>query len=651
MGATRTLTGKPTAKAQNHSGQNEVLLKLWHMVLPWLSWIGLTVIGLLLQLALHFFSGGWLLPYRTWTVLAVVVLGGTITSFDLHLRQHRATVAGRLIGPVTAALAALGLAVFLAAGFTQGLVLAYFLGGLSACVVWDLWLSAGDNRDLAKAFAAKAEPVGMGGAQLVDVRHRRAGPGRRRAVITEAGMQLPDELTVEDVATDIERMEGALRHPPGSWTVTGNREDAGMADVRITDPDVLTRAPVPWPGPSAPSLSVAEPFRMGLRQDSETFEYRLLPSHSAKVVGQSGAGKTMSWAYNLIGEGITRIDYACVAADVAKRHQFLGPLEPALHLPLAVEPEQAVALLEALKRARLARCDYLARKHMTEWRPGCGLTYLDAFFEEAPDILALLDRKQVEELWVSLLRNVRSAGMRVDSSQQSVHHTQVAVVARAQQGNVCFGVADRREAELGLSDTQRERGARPQLWGASFPGMCVVDTVTVPDADKALPVRLYSWGRDSRRIAAHAAEYQAKDRPMDACTMDALLAAPGPSPTSGVRNVGRRHDKARDPDAKPPPHAALAELRAVITAWRDGGKAQCTVRELMGSGVCERAGRSRSWLYGTDGAMSVLEDQGLVKYLGDRPKKRWAILPAPEAPPKPPAWDLLPPEEEDEHDG
>jgi len=636
----RTVSGRPTPSAQHQSGRNEVLIKLWHMVLPWGAWIGLTLTGLVLKLFLLIESGFW---FRAGTVLTVLALGTAVTGFDLHLRWHRAAVVGRLIGPVTAALAALALAAFLIFGFGRVLAMAYFLGGLCACVIWDLWLSAGDNRDLAKAFAAKAEPVGMQGARLFSVRHRRAGSpaGGQRAVVTEAGLQLPDGMVVGEAAEDIERVEAALRHPPGSWTVTSDLGDAGVGNVKITDPQVLLRGPVPWPGPSAPGESIADaPFRLGLRQDSDLFLYRLLPSHSVKVMGQSGSAKSMGYAWNMIAEGVTRRDYAVVAADVAKRRQFLGALEAAMALPLAVEPEDAVELLYALKRARLARCDYLAKRKMTEWERGCGLSYLHALFEETPDILALLDRKQLEDLWVSLQRNVRSAGIRADSSQQSVHHSQGPTVARAQQGHVCFGVADAGQAELGLSETQRQRGARPQLWGASYPGMSVWDTLTIPDADKALPVRLYSWGDGAQAIFEHVQQYaQDRDREVDGCTMDALLAKPGPSPTSTDRPVGGRYDKAGAPPpaAKPAPAQAIALVRDLLWALRDdparprnaAGQAEVTARDLNESGVCQRAGRSRSWLYGPEGAMAVLEDRGVVQYLGDAPVKHWAVCEAP----------------------
>ena len=50
-----------------------------------------------------------------------------------------------------------------------------------------------------------------------------------------------------------------------------------MARVRKTPPDLLTRAPIPWPGPSAPGADMSVPFRLAMLQTGEWFLYPRLP--------------------------------------------------------------------------------------------------------------------------------------------------------------------------------------------------------------------------------------------------------------------------------------------------------------------------------------------------------------------------------------
>jgi hypothetical protein len=53
--------------------------------------------------------------------------------------------------------------------------------------------------------------------------------------------------------------------PPGTMTMTA---DPDRADVTISDPRIM-KNPIPWPGPSRPSASIAEPLRPGVFQDVE----------------------------------------------------------------------------------------------------------------------------------------------------------------------------------------------------------------------------------------------------------------------------------------------------------------------------------------------------------------------------------------------
>ncbi len=53
---------------------------------------------------------------------------------------------------------------------------------------------------------------------------------------------------------------------------------ANQALVRISDPRAI-RKPQPWPGPSKPGGSIADPLQPGIYQDSEVVSYAATGHH------------------------------------------------------------------------------------------------------------------------------------------------------------------------------------------------------------------------------------------------------------------------------------------------------------------------------------------------------------------------------------
>jgi hypothetical protein len=630
---------------QAQHARHDIVERLFHLCLPWAAWIGLLVLALALKLAFT----GLSVP---WPVIITAGSGLGLAWLDHHLRSHRAAVLGRWIGPVTALAATGWLAAIVAAGFSRELLSAWLYLGVPACIGWDVWLAVGDHHDLSRAFIPAAEAAGIGGSRLV--------PVSRNKHVTRAKIQFPrGEVKTAEAAGRVEHLEGAMGFAPGSWALANDRTDAGVADVTITDPRLLDRNPILWPGPSAPGESVSVPFREGLWADGEQMLYDLLPLGHVRGMGCTGSGKTVSWAWNHMAEGMTRHDWACLAADYTKGEQFLGPLRPALHW-LATEPDEVLELLAGVHRVVRARCDYLGKKRIIEWRPGCGLTFLDVWLEETPDIIALLDPSKTASAagkvylreWISDVRASRTAGVAWRQSYQRADHTQLPTIARGQMGHLCFGVMESKDAEFGLSELQRERGCRPQIWGANVPGKAVWDTLTIPQERKTLPMRFYSWGSDSNQIAAYASEWPASQRPLDDVTGEALEArtprpasSAFPAPRRGNGNGnGHGNGNGNGNGARPtvPPGArlmpeytsrisseeALKKIRAQLAAWKAEGT-QFTVRELANAVgeevVCLRdcgdpscTGRSRSWLYNQVTALTMAE---VLAAAGGRPTR------------------------------
>ena len=400
-------------RTQAEHAREAIVLRLFHLSLPVWSWLGAGVLACVLRLA---FPGAG-------TAVALLASGLSLAGLDLYLRAHRQSLPGRWIGAITAAAVTGWMAAVVLAGWPEAkaLLFVYVIGGMLFCLGWIFWMAHGDPRDLGRAFVPAAETAfGMPGSRLFRIRRHR--PEGVQHTTTTAALQYPrGQMVLKDAAARLEHLEASLGYEPGSISLTSSQGDAGLGEFSITSPRLLTTAPLPWPGPSAPGTDMSVPFRLGVLQDGREFLHPRLPIGHRKVTGMTDSGKTMSLAWNMLAEGITRIGYAAFAVDVVKGDQYLGALRPALHR-LETSPDGALDMLAGLHRARLARCNYLATIHATEWYPGCGMSFADVWLEEAPGILRLLGRTQKDrsdglfmlEEWVEDVNSFRSAGMSCD---------------------------------------------------------------------------------------------------------------------------------------------------------------------------------------------------------------------------------------------
>jgi hypothetical protein len=637
-----TATTRVTNEAAHAAGR--IFLDVFHALLPWGMWIALTLAGVVLRFGFP--------HYRLWAAALVALAGAVLAGLDYHLRAKRMTMVGKLIGPATTVAGTVITVIFLTQGFSQLLALVYIVGGVFGCIIWDVWLHHAQTHDIALSLPAAARTAGMSGAS-VSIRPRPQAPaapgvprGRLprlpRAPQTAAGLTgtmgfEPGEVTPDEAAERKTHFEGAAGLAPGSLTMHPAEDHAAFAEFDISDPHQLDRSR-PWPGPSAPGQTVAVPFRLAGFQDGTDLLYDVLPGHHVAGQGTTGSGKTQSWLWNWAAEGITRRDYAGLIIDITKGDQFVGPLRPAMHVTATTE-EQALRMLRGVHRARMERLAFLAARHMTEWKPGCGLSYMDCWIEEAADVFSLLARlskggRGVPDLmgeWMSDVKAGRSAGIRWNISLQLEHHTEMSTTARAQMGHLCFGMRSRKEAELGLSDAQLKAGCAPQVWGTRYPGKAYLDVPTLDPAYTTMPLRFFDWGRDAAQIAAYAGDYPAAGRPLDDVTGEALenepaapasTALPGPggriagsSPAPG--NVTQLFGGSRNAGGMPM-LAAETMVREELLKWYAAGKTTFTAQDLADANLAERAGKSRTWPYQL---MDMWTKQGLLELLVPNAKR------------------------------
>lgn len=661
--ATKTVTGVTTIKTQRDHGLSTVVLKMFHICQPGIAWLVLTILGLVLR------YGPVIDDWRWMSALLVFALGSGITAFDYHMRLHRATIVGRLIGPVTAALATLVTVLFILVGISAPLVLLYALCGLAAWAMWAVWLVSGDSRDLAKTFGDNADAAGVPGASLRISREKRPRRARRErakpaapaplapampgvpapardepaapriAPVLRATMRLPADpaMTVDEVGARIGHIENVTRSKPNSWAITSSTDDGGEAEVVITDPDVLTRAAIDWPGPSAPGADMSVPFRLGYWQDSTPFLLNMLPVHHRRYMGRTGTAKTMGAAWNQIGEGATRENYAAFVMDAGKLSQFFGCMRNGLHRFETTE-EGCLDLFGGLHRARVARAEYLAKDHFTEWTPACRLSFMDIWLEEAAVALRFLHPRSSKRLpgvmyvtdWEEDVTNGRTSGESWNAIfQKTLKDQSTSTVATSQMGAVCLGVDSKDDAKFGLSDEQYARGARPWVWKSKFPGMALWDADTIPQDRITLPMRFFRWKGGTLQMESYMSEWTAADRPLDDITAEALENRP-PRPASSAFPVPATNGQA-PPDNVVRPSFGRFRVRAsqddayfaVVEAlgeWAARGIKTFRASDL--EEIAQRVGRTRTWVYNLMGRLQI---DGHVVPCQDKPHKRWAL--------------------------
>jgi hypothetical protein len=646
--------GRP--KSQIRHARDQVASKIFHGLLPWAAWLIMTAVFGPLPLFLG--RWGWL------TAIMVLVPGFALAVFVGHLHRNRASLVGRAIGPATLVAGSAVTAAWLLSGLSVPLAAVWVMGGAAVCIGWDAWLHAAGSHELELMFRGASENAWGAAGRLTVSRPPRAGreakPGtpaaaprsrasrvRTRQPVSGT-VQLPPEVGAAEAAATVERIEQGLQYPRGSVSMTPAAGNAAFAGWTATDPQVLEQ-PENWPGPSAPGADMSVPFRYGRFQDGTEVLVPRLDVFHTRTMGTTGTAKTMGHGYCQLGEGVTREQYAALVIDVSKGEQFFGAWRGALH-QFETEPQGALALLAGLHRARLARSNYMAVDHWTEWTPQCRLSFLDIFMAEAPDIIRLLPsgkRAQAAgeltlEDWQSDVKNGRSAGESWNLDLQLALATEVPTVSQGQLSYLCMGVETPEEARVGLSSRQLKAGCRPDLWGRRLPGMAYWDAPTLDGRHGVMPLRFYYWQGKARQAFEYAGEYPADARPLDDITGEALAwtAPASPSSAFGLEQRGSAPEQRGNVTplfrpAKPDQHDEMVKAEKVardqLAKWLAEGKTTFTSLELQKAKVDVRAGRSRSWLYDV---IATFEQTGVIEFMTDKPKKRWRITvpPAAQAP-------------------
>ncbi|MFF8275084.1 FtsK/SpoIIIE domain-containing protein [Streptomyces lateritius] len=280
-------------------------------------------------------------------------------------------------------------------------------------------------------------------------------PKIRRVRGTSTGMRvtlrLPAGLEPADVMAASER----LRHAWGVHSVNVIETKPGFVELRMTGYDVLRRVKMPRRSRSG-SMTVP----VALREDGTAFVRDYLKVPHALTLGANQSGKSM-YQRNLIA-GLARLDVALVGIDCKRGVEQRG-YAPRLSA-LAITPEEAAGLLDALVEEMEARFDLLSEHGAADvWalpekvRPVPVVVLVD----EVAELFLVAGKKDEERRdrmvmqMIRLGQMARAAGIFLEVCGQRFGSDlgKGATTLRAQlTGRVVHRVNDKQTADMGLGD-------------------------------------------------------------------------------------------------------------------------------------------------------------------------------------------------------
>lgn len=494
----------------SHDIGMEFAAKTAEYLTPWVVYVaaGVAAAG-----AHHTWGGD---PVVTpFVALMVAAAGAGLTSLTRVLAHKTGDRVRREIYTANAAALTLGVTVGLVAGMTHRLVLTgWVLVGVGMCLATTIRAHIGPiaaGREGGGKWARVAEKLNL--AQFEAKQLTTNG----RGVVT-GEIEAKDGATMDEFQKKVPALTAAAGLGRGRMTVTEDPEDSSRGQMRAAPVDLL-KNPIPWPGPAQPGGSIAAPVRGGLYEDGEEVALTLPGDVSEPgnlehllVMGMTGSGKSEE-ARGVVTDVLTRRDAHVLAVDMSKGQQTFGAIRHGLTL-LITEENEAQRFFKTLRQVIRARTDHLTHQGLKGWAPGCGLSFLIIWGEEAADYAA--DSTEYNQL----LRAGRSAGIWIVSSLQRATYVTMSTDARANHGaSMCFGVNDPTDADFALPDEVTGAGAIP-TWKAHKPGRAYLAGMGAPQERWTVPLRGYKT--DDRVLAEVVTRANPYREPLDQVTAHAL---------------------------------------------------------------------------------------------------------------------------------
>ncbi|WP_328487828.1 FtsK/SpoIIIE domain-containing protein [Streptomyces zaomyceticus] len=285
-------------------------------------------------------------------------------------------------------------------------------------------------------------------------------------------LRLPAGLEPSDVMAASER----LRHAWGVHSVNVAEIKPGFVELRMTGYDVLRRVKMPRPVASGPMT-----VPVALREDGTAFVRDYLKVPHALTLGANQSGKSM-YQRNLIA-GLARLRVALVGID-CKRGVEQQRYAPRLSA-LAITPEEASGLLEALVEEMEARFDLLSEHGAADvWELPDSIRPVPVVLlvDEVAELFLVATKKDEERrdrMVTQLIRlgqMARAAGIFLEVCGQRFGSDlgKGATALRAQlTGRVVHRVNDKQTAEMGLGDIAPDAVVAVTSIPPDLPGLAV----------------------------------------------------------------------------------------------------------------------------------------------------------------------------------
>jgi hypothetical protein len=418
-----------------------------------------------------------------WLTPALAVSTTVLSALLWHIGRDRSTV-GRALAVGSTVLAGIHLIAASVVGpFSDPLLGLWLWGGGTTAAAWvvRLWIARGNAQiEEGKARVSMWDEIAKkaGGAfENSGFRPRQADEARMKG-----SLQLEPGQVVDDAQAGRKQLASLLGLPPNGVRITPDPDDASRGEMTLTRKDLL-RHPRPYEGPSAVGDTVVTPYLVGYYESGEP---ALLPTHvegggerHLLIQGMNGAGKTQG-AYLIFGEEFTRRENFTIYIDTVKGAQSLGPIARGLRWVIQTEAEAHALMRKLIKNVIPARANYLGRKGLKNWQPGCGIPRLVVHVEEGSGLF--LGNKD----FTRALERIRSVGIQFRLSGQRFSYTSVDVSARAQFAAVwCFGVSELDDARFVMPEEAIDAGADPSQWKNERPGCAYL---IAPGIEKELHV-------------------------------------------------------------------------------------------------------------------------------------------------------------------
>lgn len=247
--------------------------------------------------------------------------------------------------------------------------------------------------------------------------------------------------------------------PPNGIRINGDPEDASQASMKIVRRDMLKEV-IKYDYKNE-ILSPNDQFVIGIYEDGEPEKLNL---HSESIgaihmliQGQNGSGKSLA-AKVIFAECFKMQEAELWVIDATKGEQTLGVIKK--YLDWVITDEKIADLLfKKFPKIVKIRADFLGKKHLDKWEPGCGLSFIYLHVEEASGLIAN------NPDFIKMMETARSVGIAITASLQRASYVAIDTAARAQFSAVmCFGVQDISDAAFALPDEVIDAGANPAIW-------------------------------------------------------------------------------------------------------------------------------------------------------------------------------------------